>query len=406
MMVYHPEDDMGYEIWQTFLRQTAPDQYDEHDVMYRCIDNSELTGVQIGGRVGLNRQTYGGSQVLTSSEVKANAQKIHEMLERAHIANLLVARWFNLTGDSLQNAYFNTEVLQQRGQYDVSVVDAKLYQYTIEGVSGLLVEASEDLLQHTFVLVNDITVAATAQDRAKSTKVAFSILGGLIDAFTGTNNGQRLALDVGDIADAFDGYKIVTHSYLYQLIWNDSISNEFYTRYYTEQPDAKKMRAFLQDGSLFHLKYLGHNSSKFDKSSTRYNQVELLRYVTTRSIDSNIAELQMKYDDFRVRVPITELEYNTKAKQDCYRAPIGLKEGVTDKARFEVLDMEIDPKTLKAKYKRVAVLQPIKTEIWDNRFNAVQELEKGANLTGTLFKRTKGSQGKIAKGMLIRQISN
>mgnify|MGYP007069910697 CR=1 FL=1 len=405
MMVYHPEDDMGYSIWTTFNSLPAPDKYDVHNTPYRCIDNSKITDVRLNNQVGLYRQSYGGTQSLSDTEINKNAAKINQLLNKASIANHLVAQWFNMQGDSLQNAYFNTDLLMSRSMYDVSAIDAEMSRYTVEGISGFVVDLSEDLLAHTFVLVNDITVRATAEDRGNTTKKIFGILGGIWDAVTGGNNGERLARDIGDIADNYSGYKIDIHSYLFKLIWNDSISNEFYTKYYTEKPNPKKMRAFWQDKDLFRLQYMGHTSNVAEKTSSQYSDIELLRFVTSRAIDKNIATLQKTYDDFKVRVPIVQVEYNTKQKDDCYRAPIGLKEGITDKTEFVVLECVFNEKTLKLDYQEVATVVPIKSEIWDNRFNAVQEMEDGANLTGTLFKckSIKAKQNNIRQGMLIMQ---
>ena len=60
-----------------------------------------------------------------------------------------------------------------------------------------------------------------------------NILNPEMSAFTGGNSGRRIAEDVGDISDQFTGFKVMTHSYLFQLVWNDSIANIFYTNYYT-----------------------------------------------------------------------------------------------------------------------------------------------------------------------------
>ena len=82
-----------------------------------------------------------------------------------------------------------------------------------------------------------------------------------------------------------------------------------------------------------------------------------------------------------------------------YSAKIGLKEGITEKSSFQVVQRIIDPETNRTKYRAVATLVPIKGKIWDNRYNAVLENNPGSELTATIFKKKGG--GEILPGMLI-----
>lgn len=61
------------------------------------------------------------------------------------------------------------------------------------------------------------------------------------------------------------------------------------------------------------------------------------------------------------------------------KAYIGLKEGVTEKSRFEVLEAELS-KEGKMTYKRVGVIQPKENLIWDNRYMASEEQAYGSTL--------------------------
>jgi len=84
-------------------------------------------------------------------------------------------------------------------------------------------------------------------------------------------------------------------------------------------------------------------------------------------------------------------------------AYIGMKEGVSSKSRFEVLEV-IEMENGAHKYERVGIIEPIENLIWDNRFMAVEEGAIGANLGFTTFKKVSGKD--FAKGMLIREISS
>lgn len=406
MMVYHPEDQFGYDVYQIFKDLPPEDKYDMHDVDLRVLDNSKITGVAKHKGNGLHRQTYGSSIVLTAEEKQANADAMLELMNKADIGKRIVAKWFNLTGETMQDARFSTKLIEDRSDYNASVLDVEKARFTVEGMAALR-NVSEELISHSFVLVSDMTYL-TAEDRAAAAKTTFAVLGGLLDALGGGNAGRRIAEDVGDIADKFTGFKVMTHTYLFQLEWNDSISNIFYDKYYTAEPDPERIAAFIKDNSSFRLTYLGTESANYEKTKGvgKYNREDLLQMITVRSIDKNIAKLQKRFEAFRVKAPITAIEYNPKKGTPTgFRAMIGEKEGVEDDMKFEVLECKMVKG--KIEYRRVAVLKPVKNRIWDNRFNALIENDKDGETEGTLFRidgdKTKAND--IVPGMLIRQIN-
>lgn len=403
MMVYHPEDEFGYDVFKIFRSLPSDDKYDEHDVHLRVIDNSLVTNVR-NKAFGFHRQTYGGSLVLTADEKQANAEALLALLNEAEIGKRIVARWFNLTGETLQDAHFDVENIVARNDYNASFQEIEQTKQTIEG-TALLQDMSDELISHSFVLVSDITYI-TAEERASAAKLTVGILGAIFDGLSGGNSGQRMTETVEDIADKFTGFKVLTHSYLFQLVWNDSISNLFYSRYYTSEPNPAKMRAFLEDRSSFRLVYLGTESANHEKTKLvdRYTREELLQMITVRSIDKNVAKLQKRFESFRVKAPITAIEYDKKGNVVGYRAQIGQKEGIEDNMKFEVLEARVVKGKLQ--YRRVAVLKPVRNHIWDNRFNALIENDKDGETQGTLFKLdTKNAGASIYPGMLIRQIN-
>ena len=401
MMVYHPEDEFGYEVYKIFHRLPALDKYDHHDINIRVIDNSYISNVP-GSTSGLNRQEYGKSLVLTATEKEANGQAILKILEKGDIAKRMIAKWFNLTGDSLQNSYFDTQLLESRLEYNASVMEAEKLKYTIEGKAALQ-DVSEQLIEHSFVLVSDMTYI-TAEDRANAAKVTLAVLGGIADILTGGNSGRRLAETAGDIADSFTGFKVMTHTYLYQIEWNDSLMNDFYIKYFTTTPDSQKMRAFWEDKTSFHLRFLGVESSVFEKTETKgkYNRTELLEFITARSIDKNVAALQTKHEAFRITTPITAVEYKKNGKLAGYRALIGEKEDISPTSLFEVLEPRLEKG--KIVYSRIGTAKPVINQVWDNRFNALMENNVDVSTEGTLFVTTGKGAHPIETGMLLRMI--
>mgnify|MGYP007090218264 FL=1 len=396
MLVYHPEDEFGINIYEAFDSLPLPDKYDDQNIGLRIIDNSQIWGVQPNDS-GFYKATYG--HPLSVSEIQKNAIAIENLLNNAETGKRIVARWFNLHGDSIGNAVFDTQLIQERGQYNASDVDVAVALQTVRGVAALS-DAGEELIGQTFVLVNDITYI-TAEQEAAVAKTALAIIGGIFDAFVGGHSGQDLANTAGAIADSFTGFNVKTHSYLYQLVWNDSIAGIFYNDYYTAVPDSAKIIAFLNDDTLFRLRYVAHEY-EFDKKSTlkgKYDRSELVKTICARSMDKNIVALAKQYEDFKVKTPVYSVLRNANGKIEGYAAKIGMKEGITDNSKFQVVQRVMNPETEKTTYKYVATVRPVKGKIWDNRYNAVVEQGQGSDLTYTTFKKTSG--GEILPGMLL-----
>ena len=395
MLVYHPEDEFGINIYNAFDSLPLPDKYDDHNFGYNVINDSTITGVQ-PRKVGLYKAKYG--HVLSLPEVKKNADYLEDLLNRAQIGRMLVGKWFNLTGDSVGNATFSTTLIQERGQYNASDIDVALASQTIRGVAALA-DAGEELIGQTFVLINDITYV-TAEEEAQAAKVSMQVIGGLLDAFLGGNTGRNLASATASIADSFTGFNVKTHSYLFQLVWNDSIADIFYRNHYTAVPNAEKIQAFLTDSTSFRVKYVAHEY-EYDKKSTlkgKYDRSELVKTICARSMDKNIVALGKQYEDFKVKTPVYKVLENN-GRITGYAAKIGLKEGVTETSKFQVVQRIYNPETHKTTYRYVATVQPVKKQIWDNRYNAVLEQDEGSELTYTTFKKVAG--GEILPGMLL-----
>ena len=141
--------------------------------------------------------------------------------------------------------------------------------------------------------------------------------------------------------------------------------------------------------------------------------------VCTRAVDKAIVELQREYDEFKVNVPIFKISED-KSTVD---VQIGLKEGINEKSRFEVL-LPVEDENEKIQYEKVGMIQPVEGKIWDNRYGALEEAEaaeeakkegedlsknsdvanlEAAKLTATTFKILSGAN-KIVPGCLVREV--
>lgn len=414
-MIYHSEDTFGRNIQEAFEAIPISDKYDDHSVGIRIIDNDYIPNVRKKSH-GLVKAQFGKS--LNKEDVRLNGEMLERILNNADCAKWMVAKWYGWDVDYIQSVQGDTlltdeeketrlvnamtmsmDLIQQRGQYNASDVDVRLAGHTARGLASLE-DAGEELINNTFMLINDITYVTT-EERAAVAKLTMNIVGGVLDAFTGGQGGRDLAKTGGKIADSFTGFTVRTHSYLYQLVWNDSIEAIFYDMYYTSKPDKEKAMAFLADTSTFRMKYVAHEYEFDGKAELKgkYDRRELVKTICARSIDKNIAALQLAYEDFKVKTPVYEIVTNAGGKVIGYSAKIGLKEGITEQSKFQVIERVVDPNTQKTTYKHIADLKPVKDQIWDNRYNAVIEDAKDANLNATLFKKTGG--GEILPGMLI-----
>ena len=141
---------------------------------------------------------------------------------------------------------------------------------------------------------------------------------------------------------------------------------------------------------------------EFDKKSVlkgKYSRTELVRTICARSMDKNIVALAKQYEDFKVKTPVYQVLSNERGMITGYAAKIGLKEGVAENSKFQVIQRVQDANTGKTTYKYVATVKPVKGKIWDNRYNAVLEEADGATLPYTTFSKVAG--GEILPGMLL-----
>lgn len=396
-MIYHSEDEFGAAIDSAYHAMPFPDKYDNHNIGLDRIDNSLFTGVQKGNAVGLIKAQYG--KKLNAKDLEKNATALENLINENRVANYMIAKWFGLyEGDTC-----NMELIKYRGQYNATELDVAIANQSARGLD-LLRDAGEQLIANSYLLVSDMTYA-TAEERAQAAKVALQVIGGLFDAIMGTDLGRTVANVGGAIADGFTGFAVKNHSYLFRLNWNEELANVFYNEYWMTEPDPVKLDKFLKD-ERFTMKYVAHEYECSEKTVAKGKKVDrekIIKMVCARSIDKNIAALQLQYEDFKVKTPVYEEVLNEKGKSLGYAVKIGLKEGITDKSTFQVVRKEEDPQTHKTKYRYVATLKPVKGKIWDNRFMAAEDDDNkdkaAAALTYTLMKKTSG--GEVLPGMLV-----
>jgi hypothetical protein len=364
VMIKHDNQKFADTIANVFKIMPVPDKYNDHDLSVK---------------------------VVSVSEKEVLPKQIEDFLNRNGIASRLVSKWFDR---DFTDGTCDVDLIKERGLYNASEFDKAVAMQTQRGIA-MLEDAGEDLIGNTFVLVNDIRYLDKGE-RSKKVGSALRILGAVAAMATNKRDYADLGESAGSITESYKGFKVKIFTHLYRLVWDDETAQIFYDRIYSDKSDVEKCDAMGLYRDKFKLKYVGSQIS--DGSTTSFMGIKedephlMVRKACQRALDDNVANLQQNYEEFKVKVPLLGTEPLT--------AQIGKKEGITEKSKFEVLEVEEhDGKTV---YKRVGVIRPMSNLIWDNRFMAVEEKAEGASLGYTTFKKISG--GSFYRGMLIREI--
>lgn len=373
VMLKHPEKEFSAEMIEAFRNIPIPDKYNDHNLKLTVFPSPVL-------------------QKLSKDEMEgAFKDAITRLLDRNLIARRMVEKWFDRDA---KTGAMDMNLVMERGLYDASILDVRKAKLSARG-TAMLADAGEELLNHTYVLVNDI--------RYVDKEVQKSIVGGALMAVQMVGTFVPLGSDVanlvettGNITSRVQGFKVLVTSYLYKLEWNEEIAKTFYNTMWTDAgtADAAVKKLFEDDRSLFRLKYIGSATVYSGKTALGgvKSEKDMFLKVCTRAIDRSVLELQRNFDEFKVNTPLISTE-------PIY-AYIGMKEGVNKDSRYEVLERVITEEG-RTEYKKVGVIKPVEGKIWDNRFMAADDFTEGSDLQYTTFTKVSGS--KFYPGMLIRE---
>ncbi len=331
-----------------------------------------------------------GDRVINRTLDKDQTENINNYLESNKIAKQLVAKWFNRAKDGS----FDMDLIKARGSYDASVLDIATAKSSKRGLD-MLSDAGEELIKNTFVLVNDFNYISK-EEVAEKAKGFMSNIGSIAGAagFSGASSATTL-VNTG-LTVAGKGYVIKTVAHLYKLDWNDEVAAIFYNDYWADSKSiTDEKRAAFDDSNIFKLTYIGSDNSWADVQSsvfTKKTEEELIEKSTVKAVDAVIIKLQKEHDEFKTKTPLFTGEPIT--------AKIGLKEGLSDKSKFDVLEQQMD-EAGKTKYVVVGSLKvDMDFPIWDNRFGAEEENPE-STVDKTYFKKVSGKD--FYPGMLIVQ---
>lgn len=372
ILLKHPEKEFCNEMIEAFKSIPIPDKYNNHDLKIKVMPSPVLKD-------------------LTKAEIEgAYKDAITKMLVKNKIGGRLIEKWFDR---DKATGTFDMNLVAERGYYDASILDVKEARASARG-TALLADAGEELLNHTYVIVNDIRYAD--KETMKGAVAGGLFAAQLVGSFFGVDLSD-VTNAVGGLAGNIAGFKVIVTSYLFRLDWNDETANNFYSNLWIDKstPDAERQQKWGEAMGDFKLKYIGCATVFSGKTSLGgvEKEKDMFLKVCTRAIDKSISDLQKSFDEFKVFTPLISTE------PLC--AYIGLKEGVDEDSRYEVLEKTIDNDG-RTRYERVGEVKPVKGQIWDNRFMAEFDKEDGSNLKYTTFKKVSGKD--FYPGMLIREI--
>ena len=372
ILLKHPEKEFCNEMIEAFKSIPIPDKYNNHDLKIKVMPAPVL-------------------KALTKDEIEgAYKDAIAKILTRNKIGGRLVEKWFDRDKNT---GAFDMNLVAERGYYDASILDVKEARSSARG-TALLADAGEELLNHTYVIVNDIRYAD--KETTKGAIAGGLLAAQLVGSFFGVDISD-VTNAVGNLAGNIAGFKVLVTSYLFRLDWNDETANNFYSNLWVDlsAPDADRKQKWGEAMGDFKLKYIGCATVFSGKTALGgvKDEKDMFLKVCTRAVDKSIADLQKSFDEFKVFTPLIFTE------PLC--AYIGLKEGVDEDSRYEVLEKTLDANG-RTKYERVGEIKPVKGQIWDNRFMAADDNESGSDLKYTTFKKVSGKD--FYPGMLIREI--
>lgn len=373
LMISHEDQKFASEIKDAFVKIPVPDKFNDHELSVKILS--------------LDKKLKGASSDKENSDISS-------FLDRNKIASRLVAKWFNR---DVNTGTCNMELVKERGLYNATEYDRILSEKSARS-TALLMDAGEDLIGNTFVLVNDIRYV----DKSKAgtaVGMGLRILGALAGAATGNSDFADMGDSYGSLAETLKGFKVKINTFLYKLEWDEATSAVFYKEQYTSTPDIVKKEEFEDGRGKYRLKYVGKVESSGSTTSFMGikldEPVEMVRKACQRALDENVASLQHEFEEFRTKSPLVSAQPIT--------AYVGMKEGVTKNSKFEVLEI-IEKEGGAREYKRVGVIKPVDGLIWDNRYMSEEEGSASATLGCTTFKKVSG--GDFFPGMLIREIKD
>lgn len=381
ILLYHNEQKYAEEILETYYNRPKSEKFNDHSLPIDVL--------------------------MTNGKKYAKFNKVNKYIMNNNIANDLVAKWFNRNDST---GYCNMNLIYMRGLQGATTEQIETSELTKRG-KAILMDSGTDLIGNTFVLVHDI-IYIDKGERNKKVAKNINFFGNLLSSIlnvmsksTGENSYQYLGNQINglskataDVVDDYEGFKVKIQTHLYRLNWSDSDNDYFYDNYYLDEYcyDEAKFNAW-QDAD-YQLSYIGTQEVVCGETVLvgKYDLSQLIKIIVYRTLDESVVKLQQRYEEFKIKEPIYEVD-----DEGFVIAKIGMKDGVSNRSRFEVLE-RVEKTNGTIKYKRVGLIEPVEDKIWDNRYMAMEDGAPNSELGATTFKVISGKN--LYAGLLIREI--
>lgn len=382
------------DMWQAY---PFPDKYDKHDInlkqAYGGKPKGSLMELIVNYRGKLDNLSLEELKEISATIADAKTYKqdlinnTQVILKEKKVGQQLISKWYGIKDDGS----YSFDLLLQRSSYNASQADVADAKATTRGLQAITDQA-EDLIANTFVVFSKLAFYENEPVAAFSKDVATKISG-----FAGTLGAAGVVAAETAYAAVKNGYSASATSILYRLQWNDSIKVVFYDAFEGDKINMAKFNAIefpfemvgaeTSTSSTFDAK--GGLSEMVGIESNAIPSDTLIQKTLYRNIDKVLSKMQRHYDVFRPLVPVISVEP--------LLVDAGMKESITDKDKFELLEGLLNPKNNKVEYKRIALLSVVKGKVWDNRYSLTDEKVEN-EVKGTELKKNK----KVSLGMLVR----
>jgi len=376
-----------------------PDKYDKHDIGIASYDILSIVVPDASEEEEIEKSKEEEKQ---DKRLKGVDKKIEKFLQDEGVARKLVAKWFGQKEDGS----FSTDLIADRGSYDATTLDVSKAKMQSKTVSTQMEDAGYELIGNTFVIINK----ANFIENEVAAAIIYDASKIAIETMKEENAMQTLAKTAAKTAaEALyertrKGYTVGTRSFLYKLTWNDSISDIFYSDYWVDESmeieEKKTMKHMFDNTDLFSMEFVGMEKATvmvLNLKAENLTTEQIIGEATIRTKNKVFAKLQKEYDVFKPKTPLAQVENKGKL---C-TAKIGLKEGLTGKEKFDVLEQYTNKEGL-TEYKSIGTIKIDKKNIWDNQYYASDPpaIEGEVAIQATHFK---GCKKKYYPGLLIRQ---
>lgn len=243
-------------------------------------------------------------------------QKIKTYVESA--SNPIIAKWWGRD----EKGNFNYSLVTERGLHTATDADAIISQNTNTDRLEML---GEQLIDKSYILLYEITELYNTEEYYNR-----------LDAKNRNNKNYTPAKRTQE------GYYCDFNVYVYKVVFNDSVANQFYSDYWVDSNNQDSLKVEAWENASFPVQMITSTKGTVSstqpkdkqKNETYKSMKELLEDLPAKIQENTIFELGRKIDDFRLKVTVYDT-YPITAK-------LGTKEDLYIDQRFYAYEIEED----------------------------------------------------------------